>query len=137
MSATTDRLRRLLAEQLGECRDEDLEQRLAELDDLEAATPLSAAAADAEVFAALGSETRYRLARLLVAAEGRLCVCELSAVVDVSDSAVSHALGDLVEAGLAERTRQGRWSYYRATDRAERLVAALDATRERGDGEGA
>ncbi len=78
---------------------------------------------------ALGDETRHRLTRLLVAADGECCVCELGALVAVGESAVSHALSDLVDADLAERRREGRWRYYRATDRAEALVAALDATR--------
>jgi DNA-binding transcriptional ArsR family regulator len=132
MSESTDRLRRLLAAELGECREADIEQRLAELDDLEAGTPLATAYEDAQVFAALGSETRYRLARLLVAAGEPMCVCELTPLVEVSDSAVSHALGELVAAGLADRHKEGRWSYYAATERAERLVETLDATRTEG-----
>jgi len=138
MSEATERLRRLLADELGECREEDIEDRLAELDDLEATTPLDTAYEDAQVFAALGSETRYRLARLLVAAGEELCVCELTPLVAVSDSAVSHALSELADAGLVERHRQGRWHYYAATGRAEALLAGLDETRERGrwDGSG-
>jgi len=132
MSESTERLRRLLADELGECRDADLSDRLTELEGLAAGTPLDTAYADAQVFAALGSETRYRLARLLVAAEGRLCVCELTPLVDVSDSAVSHALSELADAGLVRRHKEGRWHYYEATPRAERLVAALDDTRDGG-----
>jgi len=133
MSEATERLRRLLADELGECREEDIEDRLAELDDLEATTPLDTAYEDAQVFAALGSESRYRLARLLVAAGERLCVCELTPMVAVSDSAVSHALSELADAGLVERHRQGRWHYYSATERARQLLDGLDETRERGN----
>jgi DNA-binding transcriptional ArsR family regulator len=129
MSEATERLRRLLADELGACREEDIENRLAELDDLEAGVPLATAYEDAQVFATLGSETRYRLARLLVAAEEQLCVCELTPMVGVSDSAVSHALSELADAGLVERHKQGRWHYYSATGRAETLLAGLDETR--------
>jgi DNA-binding transcriptional ArsR family regulator len=51
-------------------------------------------------------------------------------VVDVSDSAVSHALADLLDADLVTRRKHGTWRYYEATERARALLAALDATRE-------
>ena len=51
----------------------------------------------------------------------------------VSDSAVSHALSDLTEAGLVTRRKEGQWRYYDTTDRADGLLAALDSTRESGD----
>jgi DNA-binding transcriptional ArsR family regulator len=77
----------------------------------------------------LGDETRYRLARLLDAADDALCVCELEPLVDVSESAVSHALSDLVDAGLATREKNGRWRYYEATSRTAAVLGALDETR--------
>jgi DNA-binding transcriptional ArsR family regulator len=134
MSQATERLRRLLADELGDCREEDLTDRLAELDDLGETTALDRAPEDARVFGALASETRYRLTRLLVAAEDDLCVCELTPLIDVSDSAVSHALSELVDAGLATRRKDGRWHYYDATDRAASLLSALDATTGTGRG---
>ncbi|UPV74275.1 metalloregulator ArsR/SmtB family transcription factor [Halorussus limi] len=129
MADTTDRLRRLVTDELGECRDADLDRRLSELDGLAD----SALADDSArpVFAVLGDETRYRLARLLVAADDDLCVCELEPLVDVSESAVSHALADLVDAGLARRRKDGNWRYYDATELAAELLAAAD--REVGD----
>ncbi|MDS0295881.1 ArsR/SmtB family transcription factor [Halogeometricum luteum] len=84
---------------------------------------------DVETLKALGSDTRYRVVRLLVAAEEELCVCEITPRFEVSDSAVSHALSDLAEAGLISRRKQGTWRYYRPTERATKLVDALDATR--------
>jgi DNA-binding transcriptional ArsR family regulator len=129
MSESTERLRRLLNEELGECCEADVEHRLGELDAIESETP-GTAYEDAQVFAALGSETRYRIVRLLAAAGEELCVCELTPMVTVSDSAVSHALSDLTEAGLVRRRRDGRWHRYRTTERAEALLAALDDTRE-------
>ncbi|PSP51038.1 transcriptional regulator [Halobacteriales archaeon QH_3_68_24] len=77
----------------------------------------------------LSDDTRYRLARVLSAADGELCVCELSPLVAVSDSAVSHALSDLTEAGLVTRRKDGQWRYYDTTDRADALLEALDGTR--------
>jgi ArsR family transcriptional regulator len=47
----------------------------------------------------------------------------------VSQSAVSQALSRLFSAGLVERRKEGRWRYYSATPRADRLLQALDETR--------
>lgn len=78
------------------------------------------------VFEALGNQTRYRLARVLAAADGEQCVCELTPVVDVGESAVSHALSDLVDAGLATRRKDGTWRYYQSTELARILFETVD-----------
>lgn len=133
MSEATARLERLLEDELGACCEADVEDRLTELDDLAAATPLDHVAADVEALSTLGDDTRYRLTRVLVTAGEELCVCELAPILDVSDSAISHALTDLTEAGLLDRRKEGKWRYYRATDRAECLLGALDEGREVGE----
>ncbi|MDZ7729888.1 MAG: metalloregulator ArsR/SmtB family transcription factor [Natrialbaceae archaeon] len=125
---SVDRLRRLLDDELEECRDEDVENRLAELETLADGIPTDPSP-DIAALATLGDETRYRLVRALVAAETELCVCELSPLVAVSDSAISHALSDLSDAGLVARRKEGTWRYYRSTDRAAALIRALDTTR--------
>jgi DNA-binding transcriptional ArsR family regulator len=107
---------------------EDADRRLEELREMAASVPADTGP-DTAALSTLGDDTRYRLARLLTAADRECCVCELVALVAVSESAVSHALADLVEAGLAERRKEGRWRHYRATDRAEAVVTALEATR--------
>ncbi|MFA9518071.1 ArsR/SmtB family transcription factor [Halopenitus sp. H-Gu1] len=128
MSHTTERLRRYLDSELGECRTEDVDRRLDELGTLE--TTLRAAHVDAElgVVSALANETRYTLVRVLVAAQEELCVCELNAVVDVTESGLSHALSTLVDAGLVDGRKDGRWKKYRATNRAVALVTVLEGT---------
>jgi DNA-binding transcriptional ArsR family regulator len=130
MSETRDRLGRLLTDELGECCEGDVDDRLTELESLREAAFADGLARDRTALSTLGDGTRYRLARLLDAAEGSLCVCELEPLVDVSASAVSHALSDLVDAGLATREKQGKWRYYEATPRASALLATLDETRE-------
>jgi len=126
MSTATRRLSRYLEDELEECRPKDVERRLEELDTLE--TVLSSARIEQEldVLTALANETRYTLVRLLVAADGELCVCELNAMVDVSESAISHALSELTDAGLVTRRKDGRWRNYRATNVAVSLVTLLD-----------
>jgi DNA-binding transcriptional ArsR family regulator len=124
MADSTARLRNLLREELEECRDADVEERLDELHAL--ADTAFAEDAVRPVFAVLGNETRYRLARALTLAEDELCVCELEQLVDVSESAVSHALSDLVDTGLVERRKDGNWRYYTGTALAEELFATAD-----------
>jgi DNA-binding transcriptional ArsR family regulator len=125
MAESTARLRNLLQEELDECCDADVARRLGELQEL--ADDAFADDPARPLFAVLGNETRYRLARTLTTAEGELCVCELEALVDVSESAVSHALSDLVDAGLLTRRKDGNWRYYDATDLAHDLFRTADS----------
>src|SRR6056297_766728 len=104
MSQETQRLRRLIADEVGECCDADVDARVDEIEQLTDAVPSpSATDDDLAALRTLGDETRYRIVRLLAASEDELCVCEFSPVLDVSDSAISHALSDLTDAGLATR----------------------------------
>ncbi len=66
------------------------------------------------LFAALGDPTRLRLMSALAAHP--LCVCDLAAVVGLSQSAASHQLRVLREHGLARPERDGRRVYYRLDD---------------------
>ncbi|WP_222915641.1 metalloregulator ArsR/SmtB family transcription factor [Natrinema sp. SYSU A 869] len=125
MAQATERLQRYLEDELEACRDEDVDRRVDELEALEAALGPERVSAELDVLSALGNETRYRLVRVLVAAREELCVCELHAVVDVTESGLSHALSRLVDAGLADGRKDGRWKKYRATNRAVALVTVL------------
>jgi ArsR family transcriptional regulator len=88
----------------------------------------SEVAADVELLSALGNDTRYETLRLVAAADEDICVCELEPALGVSQGAVSQALSRLFSAGLVDRRKEGRWRYYAATSRAERLLAVLDET---------
>ncbi|WP_330633366.1 ArsR/SmtB family transcription factor [Halocatena halophila] len=128
MAQATDRLQRYLTDELGECRTEDVERRLDELSTLETALADTTLSAELNVLSALANETRYTLVRILVAAGEELCVCELNAVVDVTESGLSHALSQLVDAGLLTGRKDGRWKKYRATNRAITLLTVLEGS---------
>lgn len=128
MSQTRDRVRRLLEDELEECCEADVESRLSALDDLAAETE-PVITRDSDVLKTLGNETRLRLVRYLDATDRELCVCELEALADVSESAVSHALSDLTAVGLVTREKRGKWRYYDTTDRASAILSTLDETR--------
>jgi DNA-binding transcriptional ArsR family regulator len=126
VTQSTSRLERYLEDELGECRTEDVTRRIDELSALDAALGASRVREELNVLSALASETRLTLVRALVAAGEELCVCELDALVDVSESAISHALSALADAGLVAGRKDGRWKKYRATKRAIALVTVLD-----------
>lgn len=86
-------------------------------------------ATDVETLAAIGNDTRYEALRLVAESDEPVCVCELEPLLDVSQGAVSQALSGLFGAGLVERRKDGRWRYYTATSRANRLLQVLDETR--------
>ena len=71
----------------------------------------------------------HRLRMLYALAEaGELCVCDLSAVVEVPESNVSHSLRLLRTSGVVRARRSGRMVYYSLDDAHVRLL--LDVSRE-------
>lgn len=68
----------------------------------------------AEMFKALSDPTRIRIVSLLAQAE--LCVCDLSSVLGMSQSAVSHQLRTLRDLRLVRWRREGREIFYTLDD---------------------
>ena len=65
-------------------------------------------------FKAISHETRMRILSALSISE--LCVCDLSAVLDMTQSAVSHQLKILRDQGLISNRREGKEIYYQLKD---------------------
>ena len=68
----------------------------------------------ADTFSALGDPTRVRI--LDVLSHGELCVCDLAAVLGLSQSAVSHQLRLLRSIRLVKPRREGRIVFYSLDD---------------------
>ena len=66
----------------------------------------------AEVAKALGDPIRLQLVDVLRKHAGKVCVCELVPLFDLSQPTVSHHLKVLRLAGLVGSERQGLWAYY-------------------------
>jgi ArsR family transcriptional regulator len=66
----------------------------------------------AEVAKALGDPIRLQLVDVLRRHAGRVCVCELVPLFEVSQPTLSHHLKKLREAGIVDSERQGLWAYY-------------------------
>jgi DNA-binding transcriptional ArsR family regulator len=79
----------------------------------------------AELFSALGSDTRVRILHEL--GERALCVGALAMRLDMTQSAISQHLTILRNAGLVESDKRGSFVHYSLTEDArERCEAALD-----------
>jgi ArsR family transcriptional regulator len=66
----------------------------------------------AAVAKALGDPVRVQLVDVLRKHAGKVCVCELVPLFDVSQPTVSHHLKVLREAGIVGSERAGLWAYY-------------------------
>ena len=68
----------------------------------------------AELFKALGDATRVKMLQIL--AKKELCVCDIAAVIKMSQSAVSHQLRVLRGARLVKYRRDGKMAWYSIND---------------------
>ncbi len=66
----------------------------------------------ARVAKALGDPIRLQLVDVLRKHAGKVCVCELVPLFDLSQPTVSHHLKVLREAGIVGSERRGLWAYY-------------------------
>lgn len=65
---------------------------------------------DTEVYKALSDESRLRMLNILMQRE--LCVCEIEAVLGMSQSNVSRHLTKLKNAGIVGSKKHSQWAYY-------------------------
>src|ERR1700743_3031545 len=66
----------------------------------------------ADVAKALGDPVRVQLVDVLRKHAGKVCVCELVPLFDLSQPTVSHHLKVLRGAGIDGSEQQGLWAYY-------------------------
>src|SRR3954453_16196934 len=74
------------------------------------------AARMAEVAKALGDPIRLQVVDVLRKHAGKVCVCELVPLFDVSQPTLSHHLKKLREAGIVDSERRVLWAYYYVRD---------------------
>jgi ArsR family transcriptional regulator len=61
---------------------------------------------------ALGDPIRLQLVDVLRKHAGKVCVCELVPLFDITQPTLSHHLKKLREAGIVDCERPGLWAYY-------------------------
>lgn len=74
----------------------------------------------AGIFNALADQTRLRI--LYALANGELCVCDISRLLDMTGSAVSHQLRILRSQRLVHNRKDGRSVFYSLNDDVEDLL---------------
>ena len=80
----------------------------------------------AAIAKALADTVRLQLVDVLLKHAGKVCVCELVPLFDLSQPTVSHHLKVLRQAGLVDSERHGLWAYYYVIpDALEELAAWL------------
>jgi len=92
----------------------------------DAELPTARLLALSELFKLLGDPSRLRIINALSAA-GELCVCDLSAALDLSQSAMSHQLSQLKRARLVRSRKDGKSVFYALDDRHVSGLLALAA----------
>ena len=87
---------------------------------------------EAERFRALGDPTRLRILAALSLAE--LCVCDLSGLLGISQTATSQHLKILRTFGMVRYRKEGRMAFYRLADSSLRTWLARLHTEDREGG---
>lgn len=64
----------------------------------------------AQIYKALGDETRLEIVNMLLGKE--LCVCDIIDAFSLSQPAISHHLKILRQAGILIDTKDGKWVFY-------------------------
>ncbi|MBE0447765.1 MAG: winged helix-turn-helix transcriptional regulator [Actinobacteria bacterium] len=83
-----------------------------------------------ETFKVLSDPTRIKI--LFALLQGELCVCEISGVIGMSQSAVSHQLRKLKDLRLVKRRKSSKMVYYSLADEhiIKLLTQGVDHVRE-------
>jgi len=78
----------------------------------------------AQFFKCLSDDTRLRCVTLLQK-EGKLCVCELTSALDLSQPKISRHLASLRQCRLLQDSREGQWVFYQINPELPDWTSAL------------
>lgn len=67
-----------------------------------------------DMFKIFGDQTRMKI--LMALESGELCVCDIAAVMNMSQSAISHQLRVLKQSNIVKTRREGKVVYYSISD---------------------
>jgi ArsR family transcriptional regulator, lead/cadmium/zinc/bismuth-responsive transcriptional repressor len=87
----------------------------------------------AEIFGVLADPTRLKICMFL--SESELCVCDLAAMLNISESAVSHQLRLLRSLRIVKYRREGKMAFYTLDDShiTSLIKQGLDHAKERSE----
>jgi ArsR family transcriptional regulator len=75
------------------------------------------------VLKAMGHPVRLRILAMLRG--GELCVCQMTALLELATSTVSAHLAELKRAGLVTERKDGRWVFYRLVDEESPILGSV------------
>jgi ArsR family transcriptional regulator len=78
---------------------------------------------NAKVFKALCDEERLHILEML--RNGEKCACKLLENMDIGQSSLSYHMKILVESGIVESRQDGKWTYYKISDRGRKYAVNL------------
>lgn len=79
----------------------------------------------AQVFKALGDDTRLRILNLFLQSNQRLCVCEMVDALLLPQHKISKSLTMMKQAGLMISNQRGTWVYYQPNPEPEKCMRDL------------
>lgn len=88
--------------------EDNVKKAINELPDEELIADLS------DMFKIFGDQTRVKI--LMALESGELCVCDIAAVMNMSQSAISHQLRVLKQSNIVKTRREGKVVYYSISD---------------------
>lgn len=88
--------------------EDNVEKAINELPDDELIADMS------DMFKIFGDQTRVKI--LMALESGELCVCDIAAVMNMSQSAISHQLRVLKQSNIVKTRREGKVVYYSISD---------------------
>ena len=107
----------------GECPSKSSEIYAKELEELGKQLDKEISDKTLELFNALSDHKRMKIVKLLL--NRKLCVCEFTEVLNVTQSTVSHHLALLEHTGLIRGFKKGKWTFYEV-EKAEDVVKLLN-----------
>lgn len=125
MKSETERLERLI--ESGECPSKSSEEYAKSLKMLSKQLDKEISDKTLVLFNALSDHKRMKIIKLLL--NRKLCVCEFTEVLDVTQSTVSHHLNILESTGLIRGFKKGKWTFYEL-EKPDYLVKLLNSARE-------
>ena len=78
---------------------------------------------NAKIFKAFCDENRLRILDMLKT--GTKCACVLLKSLDISQSTLSHHMKILVESGIVEIEKEGKWNYYSISEKGSLIAKQL------------
>ena len=97
--------------QLGVCTPSDIREAMTEAEKLSSPESQGRIRDAERLFGMLGDSNRIKI--LLLLSKREMCVCEIESALKLSQPTTSHHLTLLEQAGLLQRSKRGKWVFYK------------------------